>query len=112
MIVPCRGAQSATSADWTRRLLYLSSPWLEEHRPSTFAPLSPARCGPARGRQSFSARFSARGRPRGGTALEVVVVVGAPGRSRTCDPRIRSPMLYPTELQARQALTIHERAHV
>src|SRR3989454_2560802 len=26
---------------------------------------------------------------------------GAPGRSRTCDPRIRSPMLYPTELQAR-----------
>ena len=25
---------------------------------------------------------------------------GAPGRSRTCDPRIRSPMLYPTELRA------------
>src|SRR5262245_14606481 len=69
----------------------------------------PARCGPARGRQSFSARFSARGRHREGTALEVVVVVGAPGRSRTCDPRIRSPMLYPTELQARQALTLHHR---
>src|SRR6266550_719622 len=33
--------------------------------------------------------------------------VGAPGRSRTCDPRIRSPMLYPTELQARQLIAIH-----
>src|SRR5206468_12632885 len=32
---------------------------------------------------------------------------GAPGRSRTCDPRIRSPMLYPTELQAHQEVTIH-----
>ena len=27
--------------------------------------------------------------------------VGAPGRDRTCDPGIRNPMLYPTELQAR-----------
>ena len=26
---------------------------------------------------------------------------GAPGRNRTCDLRIRSPTLYPTELQAR-----------
>src|SRR5262249_35477500 len=34
---------------------------------------------------------------------------GAPGRSRTCDPRIRSPMLYPTELQAHQVVTIHQR---
>src|SRR5437870_7447214 len=67
----------------------------------------PARCSPARPRQTFSARFSARGPHRGSTALEVVVLVGAPGRSRTCDPRIRSPMLYPTELQARHALTIH-----
>jgi hypothetical protein len=25
---------------------------------------------------------------------------GAPGRTRTCDRRIRNPMLYPTELQA------------
>jgi hypothetical protein len=25
---------------------------------------------------------------------------GAPGRIRTCDPRIRSPLLYPAELQA------------
>jgi Phage integrase family len=48
----------------------------------------PARCGPAH--QSFSARFSARARHRGRTALEVAVVAGAPGRSRTCDPRIRS----------------------
>ena len=69
----------------------------------------PARCSPARPRQTFSARFSARGPHRGSTALEVVVLVGAPGRSRTCDPRIRSPMLYPTELQARQVVTIHQR---
>jgi hypothetical protein len=26
---------------------------------------------------------------------------GAPGRSRTCDPRFRKPMLYPAELRAR-----------
>ena len=31
---------------------------------------------------------------------------GAPGRNRTCDPRLRRPMLYPTELQARQVVTI------
>jgi hypothetical protein len=29
--------------------------------------------------------------------------VGAPGRIRTCDPRIRSPLLYPAELQAHTA---------
>ncbi len=29
---------------------------------------------------------------------------GAPGRDRTCDPRLRRPMLYPTELQARAAI--------
>ncbi len=27
-------------------------------------------------------------------------VVGAPGRSRTCGPRLRRPLLYPAELQA------------
>ena len=29
---------------------------------------------------------------------------GAPGRDRTCDPRLRRPMLYPTELQARSVI--------
>src|SRR5688572_18977197 len=28
---------------------------------------------------------------------------GAPGRSRTCDPRFRKPVLYPAELRAREA---------
>ena len=28
---------------------------------------------------------------------------GAPGRTRTCDPRLRRPMLYPPELRAREA---------
>ena len=27
-------------------------------------------------------------------------LIGAPGRIRTCDPRIRNPVLYPTELRA------------
>ena len=30
--------------------------------------------------------------------------VGAPGRARTCDPRLRRPMLYPTELRARRSI--------
>src|SRR5438067_2983854 len=55
----------------------------------------------------FNARINARAYRAGGGVSEVLVVVGAPGRSRTCDPRIRSPMLYPTELQARQLVTIH-----
>ena len=33
--------------------------------------------------------------------VEVPEKLGAPGRSRTCDPRLRRPMLYPAELQAR-----------
>src|ERR1035437_7946990 len=28
---------------------------------------------------------------------------GAPGRTRTCDPRLRRPVLYPPELRARTA---------
>ena len=28
------------------------------------------------------------------------VVAGAPGRTRTCDPRFRKPVLYPAELRA------------
>ena len=27
--------------------------------------------------------------------------IGRPGRNRTCNPRIRNPMLYPFELRAR-----------
>lgn len=30
--------------------------------------------------------------------------IGAPGRTRTCYPRLRRPMLYPDELQARKLL--------
>ena len=35
---------------------------------------------------------------------------GAPGGIRTPDPRLRRPMLYPTELQARPVATIHQLA--
>ena len=32
--------------------------------------------------------------------LDCFCVGGAPGRNRTCDPRLRRPVLYPTELRA------------
>src|SRR6266571_1198819 len=32
--------------------------------------------------------------------LRNVARFGAPGRTRTCDPRLRSPMFYPSELRA------------
>ena len=28
-------------------------------------------------------------------------IAGTPGRTRTCDPRLRRPLLYPSELRAR-----------
>src|SRR5436190_24064875 len=71
---------------------------------------SPRRGSPRRRAQwyrsslRFNARINARAYRAGGGVSEVLVVVGAPGRSRTCDPRIRSPMLYPTELQARAGI--------
>ena len=41
-----------------------------------------------------------------GTAkLEGVSVRGRRDRTRTCDPRLRRPMLYPTELRARTGFT-------
>ena len=43
-------------------------------------------------------------------ALEVPGKFGAPGGIRTPDPRLRRPMLYPTELQARAVATIHQQA--
>src|SRR5437867_7054504 len=47
-----------------------------------------------------------------GALLEPAKGDGAPGRNRTCDPRLRRPMLYPTELQARQVVTIQAGAIV
>ena len=35
--------------------------------------------------------------------LPRLIVDGTPGRIRTCDLRIRSPLLYPTELQAHKS---------
>ena len=43
-------------------------------------------------------------RPRGlRRSRPLAGIPGAPGRIRTCDPRIRSPTLYPAELRARDA---------
>src|SRR5687768_8952650 len=53
--------------------------------------------GPAGDERSESPRFpeDCRG------AAKRAKRVGAPGRTRTCDPRLRRPVLYPTELRAR-----------
>jgi hypothetical protein len=43
-------------------------------------------------------------RSRGGDSMRTLQLVekyGAPDRTRTCDPRLRRPVLYPTELRAR-----------
>jgi hypothetical protein len=34
-------------------------------------------------------------------SLKSVITIGAPGRIRTCDLRLRSPLLYPAELPGR-----------
>jgi hypothetical protein len=36
-------------------------------------------------------------------------LIGAPDRIRTCGLRIRSPLLYPAELQAQQSILVTER---
>jgi hypothetical protein len=38
------------------------------------------------------------------TVLEVREKFGTPGGNRTPDPRLRRPMLYPTELRARGSI--------
>ena len=35
--------------------------------------------------------------------------IGAPDRTRTCDPRLRRPVLYPTELRARASIVTDPR---
>jgi hypothetical protein len=36
-----------------------------------------------------------------GSGREALGTAGAPGRIRTCDPKLRRLVLYPTELRAR-----------
>src|SRR5215470_13565173 len=47
-------------------------------------------------------RLAAKARP----ARRNVGGTGAPDRIRTCDPWLRKPILYPTELRAREAMII------
>ena len=56
----------------------------------------PAGLGTAGNAQRALPRF-----PQACRASPLAQRVGAPGRTRTCDPRLRRPMLYPTELRAR-----------
>ena len=39
-------------------------------------------------------------------SIQCSCLINAPGRTRTCDRRIRNPLLYPTELRVREALSI------
>src|SRR5262245_27511041 len=57
----------------------------------------PAGLGTARDERSESRRF-----PDGlaGVVFPREARENAPGRTRTCDPRLRRPVLYPTELRA------------
>jgi hypothetical protein len=41
---------------------------------------------------------------RGGSKSEIFRGYGRRGRNRTCNPRIRNPMLYPFELRAREKI--------
>jgi hypothetical protein len=66
-----------------RRLPGLRAFSTERHRPSASQPKA---CGTA----GSGLRVSCRGN----------LANGAPGRTRTCDPRLRRPVLYPTELRA------------
>ena len=36
-----------------------------------------------------------------GLLFDLLLIIGAPGGTRTPNPRVRSPILYPVELQAR-----------
>ena len=50
----------------------------------------PAGLGTARDERSESRRF-----PKTGGRCQRAQGAGAPGRTRTCDPRLRRPVLYP-----------------
>ncbi len=52
---------------------------------------------------SLTQRFEFALFARKASLRETLPEFGAPGRTRTCDHRLRRPMLYPTELLARSA---------
>jgi hypothetical protein len=67
-------------------------------------------CAPWASRFTEPRSHEQRHKPEGLSPLEPLPIVshlsvgpskcGAPGRTRTCDPRLRRPVLYPTELRA------------
>ena len=70
--------------------------WCRETRRSSFTPKATPFASTIRGR-----------RPRISLVASVSAVqrmVGVPGRTRTCDPRFRKPMLYPAELRGLNGL--------
>ena len=53
-------------------------------------------------RQRHHRKFVAKESGRPYSPPQVVDITGAPGMIRTCDPLIRSQVLYPTELRVRR----------
>ncbi len=49
------------------------------------------------------------GKRVGGESLCGRQIAGAPGRTRTRDPRFRKPLLYPTELQAHFVVSLNNK---
>ena len=85
--------------------------WLAEAREEErrrLADVSPALLQPWNERAGGSAAAGAADRPSSAKRRKT----GAPGRIRTCDPKLRRLVLYPTELRARAeaALALFERA--
>ena len=66
-------------------------------RPTNYQGRAPAGFGTVRDERSESRRF-----PRTGGRDQPAEQVGAPGRTRTCGPRLRRPVLYPPELRAHE----------
>src|SRR6185369_10531985 len=56
-------------------------------------------------RQRHHRKFVAKESGRPYSPPQVVDITGAPGMIRTCDPLIRSQVLYPTELRVRRRNT-------
>src|SRR5690606_27341432 len=61
-------------------------------------PESPSRCGTGQRNVAPPRHLSSIGLPR---RRRTPVRRGAPGRTRTCNHRLRRPVLYPVELRAR-----------
>src|SRR5438874_1655874 len=110
-VQPAKGSAQAAAAAW--QVEPAQTPLAQSKGEAQVEPLRqppsqlepPSGCGapesagpPTRGRQAGKSRGRARGKPRGGIFASTICR-NDPGRNRTCDPRFRKAVLYPTELR-------------